>query len=513
MLLPNEGVELLFKHPTSILKIFHFDFNDPNHFISLSDDGEVIEWYFNHETLQVTEIVKFHLKRPGDDLLIQNKHKIYELKKGEYYKITNVIQFEEFLALGYSDGVILVYQITKKVKNKNIKKKEKKEKKEIKENNKNEKKGDSEKGAKEGGVEVEFVDHEDEEQKESNSVSMSAEDKIESGNNLNLNNTNEENGEENEEENNSNHDNDNSIISVGLDYYNYFSLYYVLLGHTLEIHSLCYIPQTKMIVSSSDDFTVKIYDFNTGHLIYFFKLDFIVNRILYQNIGRNKNDNKIVLTLLSNDPVKVIINLTTNPITFNNYFFKYNEIIQLEQINDKYYLLNDKNVLILDRNLEPENAFISLDNIYFKYFNKFKNDNLIVDNENNIRIVDFIQKKKDNNEKDKKNEKNKKQKNTKANDEDQEEEPKINETIIITECKFKVGEDSINGFYCLDKYIFVYCQDGRLYLVKYDKIKENYERMQMAIEDLASLRMMSSLVFVKKPKKKAKGKKGKDKKK
>ena len=117
MLLPNEGVELLFKHPTSILKIFHFDFNDPNHFISLSDDGEVIEWYFNHETLQVTEIVKFHLKRPGDDLLIQNKHKIYELKKGEYYKITNVIQFEEFLALGYSDGVILVYQITKKAKN------------------------------------------------------------------------------------------------------------------------------------------------------------------------------------------------------------------------------------------------------------------------------------------------------------------------------------------------------------------------------------------------------------
>jgi hypothetical protein len=50
-------------------------------------------------------------------------------------------------------------------------------------------------------------------------------------------------------------------------------------------------------------------------------------------------------------------------------------------------------------------------------------------------------------------------------------------------------------------------------LINYDKIKENYERMQMAIEDLASLRMMSSLVIVKKPKKKAKGKKGKDKKK
>jgi WD40 repeat protein len=513
MLLPNEGVELLFKHSSSVLKIFHFDFNDPNHFISLSDDGEIIEWFFNIETLHATEIVKFHLKRPDDDLLAQNKHKVRELKRDEYYKITQVLQFEDFLSIGYSDGVILVYQITKKAKSKNAKQeKKKKNDNQIKEQNENKSKSDAERGEGKEGVAVEYVDSE-EEQKESNS--MSGEDKNESESHLNLNNDIEKEKEEEVNEKENVEDNDNENISVDLDYYNFFSLYYVLLGHVQDILSLCYIPQTKMIVSSSDDFTVKIYDFNTGHLIYFFKLDFIINRILYQNIGRNKNENKIVLTLLSNDPVKLIINLSTNPITFNNYFFKHNEIIQLEKMNDKYYLLNERNVLILDKNFEQENAFISLDNISFKYFNTFKNDNLIVDNENYIRKVNFIQKKddKDKNAKDKKNDKNKKQKNAKNNNEPQEEESKINETIIITECKFRVGEDSINGFYFLDKYIFAYCQDGRLYLINYDKIKENYERMQMAIEDLASLRMMSSLVIVKKPKKKAKGKKGKDKKK
>jgi hypothetical protein len=58
----------------------------------------------------------------------------------------------------------------------------------------------------------------------------------------------------------------------------------------------------------------------------------------------------------------------------------------------------------------------------------------------------------------------------------------------------------------------VYCQDGKIFFVDYNKIKENYERMQMAIEDIASLKLMLSLVNVKKSKKKGKSKK-KDKKK
>ena len=269
-----------------------------------------------------------------------------------------------------------------------------------------------------------------------------------------------------------------------------------------------------MLVSSSDDHTVKMFDFETGHLKYYFKLDFIINRILFQNISKNKNDSKIVLTLLSNDPVKVIINLSNNPITFNNFFFKHNDILQLEKINDKFYGLNSKNVILLDKNLELEGTFISLNNALFQYFNKYNNDYLIVDNENYIRLVKFIFKKKekenegkDNNKKNEKNKKNVK------NDENEEKEEKTFENLIITDCKFKVGEDIINGFYFFEKFIFIYCQDGKLYLVNYNKIKENYERMQMAFEDAASLQMMANLVQDKKPKKKGKVKKGKDKKK
>ena len=491
MLLPNEGVEFLLKHQSAIINIFHFEFNEQNHFISLSDDGEIIEWIFNPETLKAIEIIKFHLKRPSDDLLSQKKHTIKKLKKGEYYKITKIIQFDNYIVLGYSDGVILVYEISKKQKkniNININEKselknknENKEEEQNDEENQNEEKNKNVEENKKENKNDEDNQNEESEEKESNSISES--DKIKSESNINLNDTEEDKETKNEKENNNNEENINDKV-INLDYYNFYRLYYVLLGHLQEILSLCYIPQLKMLISSSDDHTVKMFDFETGHLKYFFKLDFIINRILFQNISKNKNDSKIVLTLLSNDPVKIIINLSNNPITFNNFFFKHNNIIQLEKINDKFYGLNSKNVILLDKNLELEGTFISLNNALFQYFNKFNNDYLIVDNENCIRLVEFILKKKE-----------------------KENEEKTFENIIITGCKFKVGEDTIIGFYFFDKYIFIYCQDGKLYLVNYNKIKENYERMQMTFEDAASLQMMASLVHDKKPKKKVKGKK------
>ena len=501
MFLPNEGVELAFKHSSAIIGIFHFDFNNQNHFISLSDDGEIIEWILNQEDLKIYELAKFHLKRPSNDLLSQNKHNIRKLKKGEYYKISQVIQFDNFIALGYSDGVILVYEITKKQNTNNTNNKSKKINFKNKEENEEIKENEEEK--------------EESQEKENNSNSIIEGDKIQSESNINLNevenikkdnvNNESENKKENEKYNGDNKNN--------LDYYNYFNLYYVLLGNVKEIHSLCYIPQTKILISSSDDFTVKIYDFNTGHLKYFFKLDFIINRILYQNISKNKNDPKIILTLLSNDPVKVIINLSTNPITFNNYYFNHNNIIQLEKINDKYYGLNLNNIIILDKNLIHEGTFISLNNGFFNYFSKFKNDYLLVDNENYIRRVELInkEKEKENDAKDK-NKKNEKNKKPNKNDENKEEEEKTYENTIITDFKFNVGEDHVNGLFFVDNYIFVYCQDGKLFSVNYDKIIQNYERIQMAIEDDASLQMMATLVYTKKPKRK-KGKKGKDKKK
>ena len=427
MLLPNKGVNLLFKHSSSILNIFHLDFNSPNHYLSLSDNSEVVEFLLVPEEEKIKEIEKFHIKRPDNELLKNNGHKIVHLKHGQYHKITQVLQFENFMVLGYDDGLILVYQIIKKQLENNFEK-------------------------------------------------------------------------ENEENENNNHK---------LDYFNSFSLYYILLGHLEEIVSFCYIPELKILISSSIDNSLKIFDFTTGQLTHFFKFDFIINKILYQNVAK-KGDPKIVLTLLSQSPVKVLINLSANPITYNTHHFEHIDVCQLEKINDKFYGLNSKKIKILDKNFEQEGTLINLNNIDFQYFTKYKNDFLIVDNENMVRMVTFKIKEKNKAKEDSKNDKNKK-KNPKK-EEPPEEEEKTFESIIHTQFKFKVGEDNINGFYFINNFILAFCRDGSMYSINYDKIHESYENELMKIEDEISMKMMESMVNNKKSKKGKKDKKDKGKK-
>lgn len=427
MLLPNKGVNLLFKHSSSILNIFHLDFNSPNHYLSLSDNSEVVEFLLVPEEEKIKEIEKFHIKRPDNELLKNNGHKIVHLKHGQYHKITQVLQFENFMVLGYDDGLILVYQIIKKQ------------------------------------LENDFE-------------------------------------KEDEENENNNHK---------LDYFNSFRLYYILLGHLEEIVSFCYIPELKILISSSIDNSLKIFDFTTGQLTHFFKFDFIITKILYQNIAK-KGDPKIVLTLLSQSPVKVLINLSANPITYNTHHFEHIDVCQLEKINDKFYGLNSKKIKILDKNFEQEGTLINLNNIDFQYFTKYKNDFLIVDNENMVRMVTFKIKEKNKAKEDSKNDKNKK-KNPKK-EEPPEEEEKTFESIIHTQFKFKVGEDNINGFYFINNFILAFCRDGSMYSINYDKIHESYENELMKIEDEISMKMMESMVNNKKSKKGKKDKKDKGKK-
>ena len=427
MLLPNKGVNLLFKNSSSILNIFHLDFNSPNHYLSLSDNSEVVEFLLVPEEEKIKEIEKFHIKRPDNELLQNNGHKIVHLKHGQYHKITQVLQFENFMVLGYDDGLILVYQIIKKQ------------------------------------LENDFE-------------------------------------KEDEENENNNHK---------LEYFNSFSLYYILIGHLEEIVSFCYIPELKILISSSIDNSLKIFDFTTGQLTHFFKFDFIITKILYQNIAK-KGDPKIVLTLLSQSPVKVLINLSANPITYNTHHFEHIDVCQLEKINDKFYGLNSKKIKILDKNFEQEGTLINLNNIDFQYFTKYKNDFLIVDNENMVRMVTFKIKEKNKAKEDSKNDKNKK-KNPKK-EELPEEEEKTFESIIHTQFKFKVGEDNINGFYFINNFILAFCRDGSMYSINYDKIHESYENELMKIEDEISMKMMESIVNNKKSKKGKKDKKDKGKK-
>ena len=478
MLLPKKGINFLFKHSSSLINIFHLDFNAQNHFLSLSDNSEIVEFLLVPEEEKITEIEKFHLKRPENELLRNNGHKIKHLKHGHYHKISQVLQFENFIILGYDDGLILVYQITKKqfaVVEKQIE---------------SEKKGEKNEDKKKEEEEVE-ENNENEENEEGEENKKSIMDKKEENNKTQIDHNN---NEENQQE------------THKLDYFNSFSLYYILLGHIEEILSLCYIPQLKILISSSIDQTIKIFDFTTGQLTHFFKFDFIINRILYQNISKT-SEPKIILTLLSQSPVKVIINLSTNPIIYNVHHFEHIDIEQLEKINDKYYGMNSKNIKILDKNLELEGKLVCLNPINLIYFCKYKNDFLIVDNENMIRIVTFNIKTKNKKIDDKKNDKNKK-KNSK-NDEPEENEEKIFESIINTEYKFNVGEDNINGLYAVDKFIFAFSRDGSLYLINYEKIQESCETLQMTVEDEESLKMMNNLVQNKKTKK---GKKDKTKK-
>ena len=76
MLLPNKGINLIFKHSSSIINIFHLDFNSSNHFISLSDNSEIIEFLLIPGEDKINEIEKFHIKRPDNDLLERNGFKI-----------------------------------------------------------------------------------------------------------------------------------------------------------------------------------------------------------------------------------------------------------------------------------------------------------------------------------------------------------------------------------------------------------------------------------------------------
>ena len=304
MILPNDDIKVITSHSSSVLQVFHFDINQPYHFMSLSDNGEIIEWIFEKNAKNTKEIEKCNLQRPSDEILSINKHELRKLKKGEYIKITAVTHFDNFLTVGYDDGLILVYQIEKQ--------------------NLETKKSIINSPSKIEKIEEENLeDEEHHEHKKKDNI-------IESGN---------DNNKKTDEE-------IMNELSLSIDYYNTFSLYYILLGHSQEIRCLYYVPSKKVLVSSSDNCTIKIYDMNNGFSLYHFNLDCVVNKITLIEKKSAKN-----LILLTEDPYKLIIDITKEPFSFNHYSFKYNNSLQLEKINNGYYLLGKREVYLFDNNL------------------------------------------------------------------------------------------------------------------------------------------------------------------
>lgn len=94
-------------HKSPIAHICQFPDNDKVHFISISVNSELYEWMI-YDKNKIKEISKCILERPSDEFLRKNGHKIMS-NKGLYYKIMKIISFDNFLAVGYDDGLILVW--------------------------------------------------------------------------------------------------------------------------------------------------------------------------------------------------------------------------------------------------------------------------------------------------------------------------------------------------------------------------------------------------------------------
>ena len=370
-----------------------------------------------------------------------------------------IIHFNNFLTVGYDDGLILVYQIEKQPI-------------------------DKKKPAIDGLQEkIEEENQEDEE--------------------------NQKGKEEAPKERSKTSAEIMSDLISSIDYYNTFSLYFILLGHSQQVRSLYYVSSKKVLVTSSDNCTVKIYDMTNGFSLYHFNLDCIVNKII---LYEKKNVQNLIL--LSEDPYKLIIDITKEPFSFNHYSFKYNNSLQIEKMNTGFYLLGPRQVYQFDSNLEYKATFTSLDPINYSLIKVYKNNIILFDAENFIEMTSFQSMEEIKPVEDTKNKKAAAKPAKGKNDKQEEVIEKSDQYNIITEFKVKLGTDEISECYIFEQFGFCCCQDNNLYLIDLELKKDmRYERANLALEDEASLQMMKNLANQKTKKKKGKGKDKKKKKK
>ena len=124
MLFSNPNIKTIFTHEnnSTILNIFHLNFNDDDHFLFLSDDGLIKEYSIKPKGENFIEIDKCNLLRPSEEILSKNNHPILKFKnKDDYIHLTKTLIFENYIGLGYEDGLVLVYIIERQNKtNQNI---------------------------------------------------------------------------------------------------------------------------------------------------------------------------------------------------------------------------------------------------------------------------------------------------------------------------------------------------------------------------------------------------------
>lgn len=383
-----EKLMILAKHKTPVIGFGTIEENnDPNHYYSISDDGNLKEINF----IDSAVMVDIKLPRPNDEFLKQNNHVIKFKRIGEEYKITkfhyinsqnnlkilseNKELFDEkegkrsksYFSLGYEDGLICIWSIfndqisnytaeededkgnssPKTIQTKTRSKvdanfKSKNEKSRTK--GVNLKNDDSNYSIKNDAGSKDSSDSERNIEEDVNSKKIN---KFEIENTHTMNTVISESNNKNAQDINSKEKDKDKLLSgystssnkyklfliksnfaaINTDYIkeyvNIYTLELVLVGQVGRILALEYIPDKKYLVSTSEQKIIKIWDLCLGVPLYTFNLDISTNRLLYLI---NPKNNIGILNIFSIEPFLLQLNTSKDPIAINTTQTPYNDL-------------------------------------------------------------------------------------------------------------------------------------------------------------------------------------------
>ena len=182
-----------------------------------------------------------------------------------------------------------------------------------------------------------------------------------------------------------------------------------------------------------------------GHSMYHFNLDCIITKI--ESVEKKTGKN---LVFLCDEPYKLMIDISKEPISFNHYTFKYNDGKQLIKGNKEFYILgNSTYIYKFNSDFDYVSTYSTVDKIDFDYICPFGNQFVIFDNDNFMRLCELKEIKKEN---------------------------RINMVLRV-----KCGKDNINFCYnSMDKFLFSASQDNTVYFINIEKLKDlEWERNKM----------------------------------
>ena len=178
--------------------------------------------------------------------------------------------------------------------------------------------------------------------------------------------------------------------------------------------------------------------------------------------------------MICQEPYKLVINITKEPLSFNHFTFKYNNINQvLPSEQGGFYLLGKSSVIYyFDATFEFKEQYEDADNVEYTYLCQYKKDFCLFDSQGFMRYTEIDKEKK----------------------------------AIITVFKIKIGDDIMNKSVLVDGSYFIFaCSDGKVYADDIEQETDlHWQRKKMIEEEMISNELNKQFDG-------KKGKKGKDK--